>query len=122
MRMQLKLSTGYKAILNLALPISLAMLVPQINFITNNVFLGRLGQQELAVAGITGVYYLIFAVVGNGLNGGLQALISRRAGQSLPHEIGRIFFHGIWIALAIAMTGVIITHTLAPSVLPASIS
>ena len=121
MRMQLKLSTGYKAILNLALPISLAMLVPQINFITNNVFLGRLGQQELAVAGITGVYYLIFAVVGNGLNGGLQALISRRAGQSLPHEIGRIFFHGIWIALAIAMTGVIITHTLAPSVLRASI-
>ena len=68
----------------MALPISLAMLVPQINFITNNVFLGALGEKELASAGITGVYYLIFAVIGNGLNNGMQALISRRAGQDRP--------------------------------------
>lgn len=119
--MDLKLTTSYRAILNLAMPISLALLVPQINFITNNIFLGRLGQKELAVAGITGVYYLIFAVIGNGLNNGLQALISRRAGQDLPKDIGRIFFHGIWLALAIAMFGVIVTHTLAPAILRASI-
>lgn len=103
------------------MPISLAMLVPQINFITNNIFLAGLGQKELAVAGITGVYYLIFAVIGNGLNNGLQALIARRAGQNLPEDIGRIFFHGIWIALAISAFGVILTHTIAPAVLRASI-
>ena len=99
--MDLKLTTSYKSILNLALPISLAMLVPQINFITNNIFLAGLGQKELAVAGITGVYYLIFAVIGNGLNNGLQALIARRAGQNQPKDIGKIFVHAIWIALAI---------------------
>ena len=65
----------------MALPISLALLVPQINFITNNIFLSSLGEKELASAGITGVYYLIFAVIGNGLNNGLQALIARRAGK-----------------------------------------
>ena len=119
--MELKLTTSYQAILKLALPISLAILVPQINFITNNIFLGRLGQKELAVAGITGVYYLIFAVIGNGLNNGLQALIARRAGQDLKKDIGRIFFHGIWIALFIAMTGIVITLTMAPSILRASI-
>lgn len=119
--MELKLTTSYKAILQLALPISLAMLVPQINFITNNIFLGRLGQKELAVAGITGVYYLIFAVVGNGLNNGLQALIARRAGQNLPHEIGRIFFHGIWLALSVAIMGIVITLTIAPAILRAAI-
>ena len=81
----------------MALPISLAMLVPQINFITNNIFLSGLGEQELACAGITGVYYLIFAVIGNGLNNGLQALIARRAGQNLPREIGQLFFHGVWV-------------------------
>ena len=86
----------------MALPISLAMLVPQINFITNNIFLAGLGERELASAGITGVYYLIFAVIGNGLNSGLQALIARRAGQSLHREIGGLFFHGVWIALAFA--------------------
>lgn len=119
--MELRLSTGYKAILRLALPISLAILVPQINFITNNIFLAGLGQTELAVAGITGVYYLIFAVIGNGLNNGLQALIARRAGQNLPHEIGRIFFHGIWLALGISAIGILFTHTVAPSILRASL-
>lgn len=103
------------------MPISLALLVPQINFITNNIFLGGLGELELACAGITGVYYLIFAVIGNGLNNGLQALISRRAGQNLPKEIGRLFFHGVWIALVIAFLGILITYTLAPLILRATI-
>lgn len=115
--MELKLQTGYKQILGMALPITLAMLVPQINFITNNVFLGGLGEKELASAGITGVYYLIFAVIGNGLNNGVQALISRRAGQNLPKEIGKLFLHGVWIALGIAATGIAVTYLFAPSVL-----
>ena len=119
--MELKLQTGYRQILGMALPISLAMLVPQINFITNNIFLAGLGERELASAGITGVYYLIFAVIGNGLNNGLQALISRRAGQNLPKEIGRLFFHGVWIAVAIAAVGIALTYLLAPTVLRATI-
>lgn len=106
----------------MAMPISLAILVPQINFITNNIFLGGLGEVELACAGITGVYYLIFAVIGNGLNNGLQALIARRAGQNLPKEIGRLFFHGVWIALAIAFAGILLTYTLAPVVLRAALT
>jgi multidrug resistance protein, MATE family len=115
--MELRLDTSYRQILKLALPISLAMLVPQINFITNNIFLSGLGQRELASAGITGVYYLIFAVIGNGLNNGLQALIARRAGQNLPKEIGRLFVHGIWVALAFAALGIFLTYTLAPAIL-----
>ena len=103
------------------MPISLALLVPQINFITNNIFLSGLGELELACAGITGVFYLIFAVIGNGLNNGLQALIARRAGQNLPKEIGRLFFHGVWIALAISVLGILATYTIAPMILRATI-
>ena len=117
----LRLKTTTRQILGMAMPISLALLVPQINFITNNIFLGGLGELELACAGITGVYYLIFAVIGNGLNNGLQALIARRAGQNLPKEIGRLFFHGVWIALAIAFFGIFLTYTLAPLILRAAI-
>jgi multidrug resistance protein, MATE family len=94
------------------------MLVPQINFITNNIFLSRLGEAELASAGITGVYYLTFAVIGNGLNNGLQALIARRAGQNRPGEIGRLFVHSIWIALTIAAIGIAITYYVAPTLMP----
>jgi putative MATE family efflux protein len=119
--MELRLDTGYKQILFMAMPISLAMLVPQINFITNNIFLGMLGEQELASAGITGVYYLIFAVIGNGLNNGLQALIARRAGQNLPKEIGRLFFHGVWVALIIAAFGIGITYVIAPWVMHSTV-
>jgi multidrug resistance protein, MATE family len=113
----LRLQTSTRQILGMALPISLAMVVPQVNFITNNIFLSRLGEQELACAGITGVYYLIFAVIGNGLNNGLQALIARRAGQNLHKEIGLIFYHGVWIALGIALLGILITYSIAPFIL-----
>lgn len=61
-----RVSINYKQILRIAMPIAFAIMVPQINFITNNIFLGRLSEKALAVAGITGVYYLIFAVIGNG--------------------------------------------------------
>ncbi len=117
----LRLQTDTRQVLGIAMPISLALLVPQINFITNNIFLGGLGELELACAGITGVYYLIFAVIGNGLNNGVQALIARRAGQNLPKEIGRFFFHGVWIALVIAFIGILVTYALAPLVLQATL-
>jgi len=119
--MELKVQTGYRQILKMALPISLAMLVPQINFIINNIFLGGLGEIELASAGITGVYYLIFAVVGNGLNNGLQALIARRAGEDKPKEIGKLFYHGVWIALGFSAISIAITYSLAPFILRATI-
>ena len=119
--MELRIQTGYRQILGMALPISLAILVPQINFITNNIFLSGLGEKELACAGITGVYYLIFAVVGNGLNNGLQALIARRAGENKPKEIGRLFYHGVWIALAFSAVSILITYSVAPVILRATI-
>ncbi len=90
-RNSLQVEISNRQIMRLALPISLAVLVPQINFITNTIFLGHLNEEALAVAGITGVYYLIFAVVGNGLNNGLQALIARRAGENRIGEIGKLF-------------------------------
>ncbi len=119
--MELRLQTTNKQILGLALPIALSMLVPQINFIINNIFLAGLGEEELATAGITGVYYLIFAVIGNGLNNGVQALIARRAGQNLPKEIGRLFYNAMWVAIGIAGIGILLTYVAAPSVLRAVI-
>jgi len=117
----LRVIISNKQILKIALPIAAAIVVPQINFIINNIFLGGLGQQSLAVAGITGVYYLIFAVIGIGLNNGLQALISRRAGENRVDEIGSLFSQGIRIAIVLAITGMLITWFLAPVILRWSI-
>src|SRR5450432_2856240 len=117
----LQVTISYKQILAISLPISLGILVPQLNFITNNIFLGRLSEDALAAAAITGVYYLIFAAIGFGLNNGLQALISRRAGENRPGEIGKLFIHGVGISLGIAVVGIILTYTISPWVLKFSI-
>ncbi len=113
----LQVETTNRQIIKIALPISLAILVPQINFITNNIFLGHYSQHALAVASITGVYYLIFAMIGFGLNNGLQTLISRRAGENRPEEIGKIFGQGVFISLIIASVGILLTWFVAPTIL-----
>jgi len=114
-----KVGISNRDILKMALPISLAILVPQINFVTNNIFLGHLDEvgNALSTAGITGVYYLLFAVVGQGLNNGLQALIARRAGEGRVEEIGKLFSQGMFIALALAFMGIAVTWLFAPAVL-----
>ncbi len=108
----LRVEISTKQILKIALPISLALLVPQLNFVANTVFLGGLGETELGAAGITGVFYLVFALVGSGLNSGLQALIARRAGENRPEEIGKMFAQSVWIALGFAVANIILTYLL----------
>ena len=117
----LRVNTGYRDILRMAMPITLALLVPQINFITNNIFLSGLGEQELASAGLTGVYYLIFAVVGSGLSNGMQMLFARRAGENRPEEVGRLFYNGSLVTVLFCVTGIAITYTIGPSILRWSI-
>ena len=111
---QLKLNTSYGQILQMALPISFAILVPQFNFLINSIFLAQLGEGFIGASGITGVYYLIFSVIGFGLNNGLQALISRRAGQDRIKEIGALFTQSIYTTMSIALFGIFITYTVAP--------
>lgn len=113
----LQLKVTNQQIIKLTLPVSIAILVPQLNFITNNIFLGHYSSTTLAVASITGVYYLIFASIGFALNNGLLALISRRAGENRPDEIGKIFNQGIFTALLIAATGIVVSYTITPPLL-----
>ena len=117
----LQVDTSYRQILRIALPISLALFVPQLNLIINTVFLGHLSEQALAAASITGVYYLIFGGIGYGLNNGLQALISRRAGENKPNEIGTIFQQGVFIAVCIGLFGIAFTYLVAPYIFKATI-
>ena len=115
--MQLQVEITNKQILRIALPIAASILVPSLNFITNNIFLGHLSEEALAVAGITGVYYLVFGVMGFGLSNGLQAVMSRRAGENKTEEIGLLFFQAVRIAIAFAITGILITYFIAPIIL-----
>jgi MATE family multidrug resistance protein len=118
----LRLEISNRQILKIALPITLAILVPQINFVANTVFLGQLGETELGSAGITGVYFLIFSLVGNGLNSGLQSLIARRAGENRIEDIGKMFAQSLWIALMFAIAGITLSYLAAPAFFKAVLS
>ncbi|HMO32175.1 MAG TPA: MATE family efflux transporter [Lacibacter sp.] len=111
---KLQLNTSNRQILSLSLPISIALVVPFLNFSINNFFLSRLGESELGTAGITGVFFLVLAVLGNGLNNALQAIISRRAGENNASAIGETFGQGLRIALFFAAGAILLTWLLAP--------
>jgi len=116
MEESLKLNISYRQILQMSIPISFAILVPQFNFLINSFFLSKLGPGFMGASGITGVYYLIFSVIGYGLNNGLQSLVSRRAGQERTAEIGGLFTQSIYLTLMIAAFGIICTYAFAPSI------
>jgi multidrug resistance protein, MATE family len=99
----LKVDTSIKGIILLTLPISMAKLIPELNYLFNAAFLGHLGSKELALAGITGVYYLIFSAIGYGLNNALLSIMSRRAGEDSRNEIFSSLWHGVIIGLILAV-------------------
>ena len=113
----LKVQVTNKQILSIALPITFAILVPQINMLTNSIFLGNLSLEALGNAGITGVFYLIFAVAGHGLNSALQSVISRYAGSDNPGAFKTILSQGIRISLQFALAGILVTWFVAPFIL-----
>ena len=113
----LKLQVTNKQILSIALPITLSIIIPQINMLTNSIFLGNLSISALGNAGITGVFYLIFAVAGNGLNNGLQSEFSRYAGGDNTGAFKVILAQAIRIGLQLAVAGMAFTWFVAPYIL-----
>ena len=113
----LKVKVSNKQILLIALPITLAILIPQINMLTNSIFLGNLSTEALGNAGITGVFYLIFAVAGHGLNNALQSVFSKYAGRDNSAIFKTILAQGIRVSLQFALAGILITWLIAPLIL-----
>jgi multidrug resistance protein, MATE family len=87
-----------RQILKLAAPISLSLLIPQISFMANAVFLGQLGQMELVVNGLTSIFYLLLTYIGFGLSNGIMVLLSRRAGENDMKGMSRTFINGIFLS------------------------
>ncbi len=110
----LQVSVTNRQILSIALPISASLIIPNVNFITNNIFLGGLGLKELGNAGITGIYYLVLMTVGNGLGNALQAIISRKGGEAKAQDIHKVFAQGLRISLWFALGGMLFTWYVAP--------
>ena len=113
----LKVKVTNKQILSIAMPITLAILIPQVNMLTNSIFLGKYDTNALGNAGITGVYYLIFAVAGHGLNNAMQSVFSHHAGSGDTGAFKTILSQGIRICLQLSLFGILFTWFIAPFIL-----
>ncbi len=113
----LRVDTSHRQILSIALPISLAVLIPQLNMLVNNIFLGNLSETALANAGLTAVYYLIFAVAGNGLQQAAQALFSKNAGAGATDQFATLLSQALRLCLILSFIFMLLTWFLAPVLL-----
>jgi MATE family multidrug resistance protein len=113
----LRVRVSYRQILSMSLPITLAILIPQINLLVNSIFLGHYSEEALGNAGVTGVFYLIFAVSGHGLSNAMQSVFSRYAGSGKPEFFATILTQGIRISLLFAGVFMLFTWLIAPLIL-----
>lgn len=110
--MQATVSNKY--IIRTAAPIALALLIPLINNLTNNFFLGKVGERALAVNGVAGIYYLILTMVGYGLANGVQIQLSRRAAQHDYEGIARLLTNSGMFTVILALSLMMVSMWLAP--------
>lgn len=113
----LKVEVSFKQIFQIALPITVAVLIPQVNFLINTIFLGHLNEESLGNAGITGVYYLIFAIAGNGLNSAMQTVFARFAGSGDTNLFKYALAQGIRISIVFSIICILFTWLVAPLIL-----
>lgn len=111
-----------RQIIKLAAPISLALLIPQMSFFTNTVFLGRLGMRELGVNGITGVFYLILSMIGYGLSSGMQIQMARRAGENDQKGLAQILTNGAMLSVLFSLGLMLVTLWFVPILFGYSLS
>lgn len=81
----------------------LGLLTQNVMQITNTIFLGRVGEVEFGAAGLAGIYYIAFFMLGFGFSIGAQILIGRRNGERNYDQIGTIVLQGMMFLLVFAI-------------------
>lgn len=118
----MKVSATNRDILKIAAPISLALMIPQISFLANTAFLGRLGEMELGVNGVSGIFYLTLSMIGYGLSSGIQVQMARRAGEGDTMGLTRSLTNGILLCLMFSLGLMIVSLWLAPIIFEYSLN
>lgn len=126
----LHVRSTYRNIFQLALPVAIAILIPQLNILTNTLFLGSyvpsnnsLSTQDLLSAtGIASIFYLTLAMIGYGLSSGVLMLMSRSAGNNNASELGKIFSNGVVLSLLVSAVLILMSWFVAPFIFEKTIT
>lgn len=92
-----------KELLRLAAPIAIAQAGTQLMSLVDSAVVGRVGATELAATGLGASLFFGFSIIGMGVVMGIDPLIAQSFGAGNPRAARRIFWQGIWLALALSV-------------------
>lgn len=108
------LKYSYRSIWKVAYPILVSLVMEQMIGMTDTAFLGRVGEIELGASAIAGIYYMVIFMVGFGFSLGAQIMIGRRNGERNYRETGKIFWHGVYFLLFLAVIVIALSEAFSP--------
>lgn len=100
--MQKELFT-YRTIWRISYPIIIGLIAQNIMLVIDTAFLGRVSDVTLGAGALGGILYLCLVMLGTGFAVGAQIMMGRRNGEGRYRQIGRIFDHGIYFLILLAI-------------------
>ena len=101
----------------LSLPLMISSLFNNLISLIGVAFMGRVGETELAAAGVAALIYITLTMIPYGLSVGFQIIIARRAGENNPESIGRIFNNNLIFLMGVAILLYLFLEFLVPIIL-----
>lgn len=97
---------SYRKILNIVLPLIISGFGQSIIYVTDVLFLGRLGDVVLGASAIAGLFYASIMMIGFGISSGLQVIIAQKMGEGKQEQTHHYLINGIFLQglIAIAFT------------------
>lgn len=97
------MSFSYQKILSMVLPLVISGFGQSIIYVTDILFLGRLGEVVLGASAIAGLFYASIMMVGFGISSGLQVIIAQKTGENNYQEVQAYLFNGIFLQIISAL-------------------
>ncbi|MDR2906843.1 MAG: MATE family efflux transporter [Bacteroidales bacterium] len=113
---------SYKQIWQIAWPLMIGLIAENVVGAIDTMFLGHVGELELAASAMAGTFYIILFVVGMGFGVGTQILVSRRNGEENYKPIGAIVENSLYFVWLFSAITIILAFMFAKPVLSFVIS
>ena len=97
-----------KAIIKLAIPMMVSMLLIMLYNIADSIWVAGLGPDALAAVGFITPLFMVLVGLGNGIGAGANSLIARYIGAENVREANNAGLHGILLAVIISVVFTII--------------